>query len=209
MKNLLFGLIATVVLGYVGNAQIDVKRLAPILAKDKNFITYVNNISKIPNKINTKEILRINKKSINTPQDKENLAIAFGFQNSKEAQSFENENVPLMEKISENYSFKNVKSDVLEELIKTTIDLIPEYSNVTTVDCKKRRSSCLTGAMAVYGIEYAGCIAVGVTVAGGSFWCAGCLGVGVGAACLTAATVHLVSMSDTCDFNYEDCVQNN
>lgn len=77
------------------------------------------------------------------------------------------------------------------------------------VDCKKPRSSCLTGAMAVYGIEYAGCIAVGVTVAGGSFWCAGCLGVGVGALCLTAATAHLVSMSDTCDFNYEDCERNN
>lgn len=48
--------------------------------------------------------MRINKKSTISLQDKEILAIAFGFRDSREAQSFETENEPLQRQLVETYS---------------------------------------------------------------------------------------------------------
>ena len=207
MKKLIFALIATVMFGFVGIAQFDIKSAAPLLAKDKNFITFINNISKIPNETNIKNYKSIIEKQEFNSEDLINLVIAFGFRNLDEAQKFDSQNSPLLKKLMLDHSLKDLNSNELENFVETAIILIPEDQQpLANKNCNDRKTNCVIASVAIYTLEAAGCISAGVGLGGVTFWCGGCLGAAVGSVCVAAASVHYYSMLQDCNFAYEDCV---
>jgi len=193
----------------VGNAQFDVKNAVSLLAKDKNFVTFINNISKIPNEtniVNYKSIIK--KKEINL-EDVNDLAIAFGFKNLREAQKFDSENSQLLKNLIKDHSLQSLNPDELENLVESSIILIPEEQQpVVMSDCIGIKRNCIISSVAIYTIEAVGCVSAGVGLAGVTFWCGGCFGAAVGSACIAAASAHYYTMLQDCNFAYQDCNNN-
>jgi hypothetical protein len=206
MKNLVFGLIATVLLISPSYAQNDLIFKATEISKNEKFIKLIENLNiftespkdfKLVNELGLKDKLNLEEQS--------QLLLGLGFKSQNEAFNFDMENFELIKAIYNDFDLNRLTKVELTYLFELAITNIPNYSLVEKRTCSQILSSCNTGAWGVYILEHAGCASAGIGIGALSFWCAGCVGAGVWSACATGATMHMSSMLATCRDNYDDC----
>lgn len=173
------------------------------LAQDEEFIELAQRLESYSeiNK-NIPEINRISNLEEVNEEERLNLMVAMGFESQEEAYDFDLQNFTLIQNFSERFGLRDFSPLDLDQTL--TIGFNNVYSE-THGNCVKRLKNCKSRARSIHVITAIGCGAAGATIGAGSFWCAGCLGLGVGAACITAAAVHMNSSISDCYLDFDEC----
>jgi hypothetical protein len=202
MKKLVFGLIATVVMGFVGNAQD--KDLVNLLSKDKNFILIVDEsieFNQFLNQTIEKNSLSIKDLQLNLSElkiDDDNIN-----SNSKKINEIFKSNVS--EKLVEHNEiyFTNLKilNEKYKELSEKTLKLAFENviktragdpENIVFGKCGWRYNLCLAADFAATAVCHAGCNTTALATTAG-------LGI---PACVWACGTMMVFLGVQCYDNY-------
>lgn len=191
---------------FLGNSQVDIKKLSVEVSKNSKFVELSNILEKFSNNI-------VDAKSANVLFKEENLneneklriANALGFNTLEDILKFEEKNLKLLSEIISEFKLNTLSNNDLNELFISSFNLTASNYQTEGRTCEQKFRSCKIGAWGVYGVVMAGCAAAGVTIGVASFWSAGAIGGIVGAMCATAATASLSSMLDDCQDKFDDC----
>lgn len=177
------------------------KKLGLAIAQDEDFIKLYKNLEYF-SEFKSDRVLKneLLKKEKLDEAEKNILAKAIGFESAEAAFKFETENFTYIKTITKKYDLVVIDQPDLQFVFDTALE-----NTTTGRTCEEKLGSCKLGSWSIWIIEDAGCAAAGMAVGAASAWCGGCLGGVVASACLTAATLHLSSMLDTCADNYDDC----
>lgn len=204
MKKILFSLVATIMLSVTGNAQIDINNISKEISNDSNFIELINALEKYSELPRVKNVVSFSKEKILTEEEKNTLLKQLSFNSFEEAYSFDMNNYNFLEKIYKKYQLSNYDSKTLNTIYNNAISLrLPSGGT----NCRSKYGSCKLLAHGTYFVAMSGCVASGVGVGTLSFWCAGCVGWGLGVTCVTGATMVYDSMLDSCYYDYQDCIK--
>lgn len=212
MKKIFLTIITTLVLTFGSFGQIDPNTIGSRIAKDSEFIQVLQNLEdfSVLNK-NRGQIKALVKKDKLTEEEREQLASALGFRSVEDIYHFEKTNGINIENIINRYALSKLSESQLSLVFEIAVEEgLAELNSglpVATSSCERRYKSCKKGAYSLYTVEMAGCVGAGFALGGVSFWCGGCIGAAVGTFCATAATLHLDSMLESCQFDYEDCLK--
>lgn len=182
-----------------------VEELSNSLSNDEDFIALADILeeySQAPKDI--EEINRIMALEETNEEDQYSLMQAMGYTTLEEAYNFDFQNFNLVSRLSQSYNLPDLPTEFLNEAFVLAFDNIIAQ---TTGVCDTRFKNCTVKAKATYVITAVGCTAAGLAVAGGSFWCAGCAGFAVGAACMTAAAAYMSASISDCNLDYRECIE--
>ena len=181
--------------------NVDLKKLGLAIAQDEDFIKLYKNLEYF-SEFKSDRVLKneLLKKEKLDEAEKNILAQAIGFESAEAAFKFETENFTYIKTITKKYDLVVIDQPDLQFVFDTALE-----NTTTGRTCEEKLSTCKTGSWSLYVVEGAGCVAAGVGIGAGSWWCAGCLGAVVAVSCYSAATLHLDSMLETCADNYDDC----
>lgn len=203
MKKLLFGLVATIMLSFTGNAQTDVNEISKKISIDPDFIELVNVLEKYSETPTVKNVVNFSKDKALSENERELLLKQLGFNSVEEAYDFDMNNYSLLEKIYKKHQLSSFDTETLNSIYNNAINMrLPSGGP----NCKGRLSNCRLFAHGSYMVAMSGCVATGVGVGTLSFWCAGCVGWALGATCVTGATMGYDAMLDGCAYDYQECI---
>ena len=191
MKKLLFGLLATIMLGFAGNSQ-DVTKLG----NDKDFISFINNeynfISKPTDLSTLKKIFEDN------ILKEEELTLFYKSYSVSESQylTYTKSQNLLLNNVKEKYKLTNFSNEELGNIFTNAMSsfYLTNLTNRTDPkSCLRKLRNDLSIAAATAGIGHIGCLSLEVTVLGGVLCHAA-----VGAA-------HYFAI-DNAELNYNECM---
>lgn len=160
------------------------------LASDQDFILYLNNtnmhLEGIKDIVKAEELLE--KGENISEQEKEELAIAFGYNSYISWATYHVDQSRLLKKLDDKYALTEMPILDLEDNIADALG----YTNQGSF-CEDRYSNCLAGAMAQAIIAHVGCGWADLTVAAGIL-------------CHGAVYAWHTSMNNDCGYAYHDCL---
>ena len=190
MKNLLkAGLILLMILSTAGlRAQTPETRGAE-LAGHPEFIALYQRLEQYAGvEKNLAEMNRIAGMETVSEEDRQALLAAMGFDTYEQALQFDRSNLSGLQKAVADLDLGGLSPVDLQHTLETGFAAVMEIEDDI---CVPQFQRCKTTAWAEYGINILNCTAIGAAFAGGTFWCAGCGGLLVGAACVTVAAVKV------------------
>ena len=194
MKNLIFGLIATVFIAFNGNAQ-DLSSLN----SNKDFQMYLLNEYNFIKNCNIQLVKKIGE--FKDENDLQKFYQSFNT-NEKKFSDFTNQQSKIILKISQDYKFKSFKEDELIRLLSTeilealtTINILPNSAEAAGTNCKRRYNNALAINLAAALTAHLGCTSLDLAVIPGLI----CHGV--------VAVAHAAA-DDNAYLDYIDCLNN-
>lgn len=208
MKKVIFGLIASLMIGNLTFSQSKIDILTKEITQSTEFDNLFKNLELFNSLKKDKSIIEslIKKDKLNE-DERQNLATALGFSNIDEAYKFEKENYENINALKNKYKLDKLSQNDLSLLFSNSFNSkVASSGTIPMGNCGGRLANCRTSSYAVYGIELTGCAAAGIGIGTATFWCAGCVGAGVAGLCVSAATAHLGTMLSDCNYDYLECM---
>jgi hypothetical protein len=191
MKNLLFGVIATVLFSFIGNAQ-DINDLN----MDVDFISYVNDDLNFIENHNVEILKKINIDNFNNGTEWSLFYTAFSTNEQNYTYFTEQQNLKL-KKVSEIYNFKSFTKEALQKILELEMTEILNFNDEveSKKNCKRvYQNTLMINASVAVGAHIA-CLSADLTIV-------------LGLICHGAVAVGHAAANDNASMSYQECLSN-